>query len=278
MAQRRMFSKDIVESGAFMEMPLSTQALYFHLGMNADDDGFISNAKIIVRMCGAAEDDMRLLLAKRFLLAFDNGVIVVKHWKINNYIRSDRYRPTLYQDEYQSLFLKQNLAYSDNPEYGLSQEETAQLPVGIPDDNQTVDNLDTQNRIGKDRLGNIIYNSPEPKVDSGPVEANIPLNTGEEYPVYLKDIEEWQTLYPSVDVRQELKKMRGWCLANPSKRKTQRGVKKFINNWLSRQQDRGGTPGYTANSHYSHSGSRAEKKYKVVIDENGFEKFVEDTD
>ena len=72
--------------------------------------------------------------------------------------------------------------------------------------------------------------------------------------------------------------MRGWCLANPSKRKTQRGVKKFINNWLSRQQDRGGTPGYTANNHYSPSGSRAEKKYKVVIDENGFEKFVEDTD
>ena len=278
MAQRRMFSKDIVESGAFMEMPLSTQALYFHLGMNADDDGFISNAKIIVRMCGAAEDDMRLLLAKRFLLAFDNGVIVVKHWKINNYIRSDRYRPTLYQDEYQSLFLKQNLAYSDNPEYGLSQAETAQLPVGIPDDNQVVDNRDTQNRIGKDRLGNIIYNSPEPKVDSGPVEANIPLNTGEEYPVYLKDIEEWQTLYPSVDVRQELKKMRGWCLANPSKRKTQRGVKKFINNWLSRQQDRGGTPGFSPGTKSGLNGSRGDKKYKVVIDENGFEKFVEDTD
>ena len=278
MAQRRMFSKDIVESGAFMEMPLSTQALYFHLGMNADDDGFISNAKIIVRMCGAAEDDMRLLLAKRFLLAFDNGVIVVKHWKINNYIRSDRYRPTLYQDEYQSLYLKKNQAYSDHPECGLPTAETERLPVGIPDDNQAVDNLDTQNSIGKDRLVyNILY-SPEPKIDSEPSEANIPLNTGEEYPVYKKDIDEWQKLYPAVDVRQELNKMRGWCLANPSKRKTKRGVKKFINNWLSRQQDRGGTPGFSPGNASGLNGSRGDKKYKVVIDENGFEKFVEDTD
>ena len=278
MAQRRMFSKDIVESGAFMEMPLSTQALYFHLGMNADDDGFISNAKIIVRMCGAAEDDMRLLLAKRFLLAFDNGVLVVKHWKINNYIRSDRYRPTLYQDEYQSLYLKQNQAYSDHPECGLPSAETDGLPVGIPDDNQTVDNLDTQNSIGKDRLVyNILY-SPEPKIDSEPSEANIPLNTGEEYPVYQKDIDEWQKLYPAVDVRQELNKMRGWCLANPSKRKTKRGVKKFINNWLSRQQDRGGTPGFSPGNASGLNGSRGDKKYKVILDENGFEKFVEDTD
>ena len=123
-----------------------------------------------------------------------------------------------------------------------------------------------------------IYNSPEPKIDSEPSEANIPLNTGEEYPVYKKDIDEWQKLYPAVDVRQELNKMRGWCLANPSKRKTKRGVKKFINNWLSRQQDRGGTPGFSPGNASGLNGSRGDKKYKVVIDENGFEKFVEDTD
>lgn len=124
---------------------------------------------------------------------------------------------------------------------------------------------------------NILY-SPEPKIDSEPSEANIPLNTGEEYPVYQKDIDEWQKLYPAVDVRQELNKMRGWCLANPSKRKTNRGVKKFINNWLSRQQDRGGTPGFSLGNASGLNGSRGDKKYKVVIDENGFEKFVEDTD
>ena len=118
----------------------------------------------------------------------------------------------------------------------------------------------------------------EPKVDSEPPEMFVPHNTGEEYPVYQKDIDEWQKLYLAVDVRQELNKMRGWCLANPSKRKTKRGVKKFINNWLSRQQDRGGTPGFSPGGGSGLNGSRGDKKYKVILDEKGFEKFVEDTD
>ena len=91
MAERRMFAKAIIDSDAFLDMPLSAQALYFHLSMRADDDGFVGNPKRIRGMLGANEDDFKLLILKRFLLTFGSGVVVIKHWKIHNYIQSDRY-------------------------------------------------------------------------------------------------------------------------------------------------------------------------------------------
>ena len=107
-----MFAKSIVDSDAFLDMPLSAQALYFHLGMRADDDGFVNNPRKIQRMVGASDDDIRLLLMKHFIVAFESGVIVIKHWKINNYIAKDRYRETVYQDEKALLEVKDNRAYS----------------------------------------------------------------------------------------------------------------------------------------------------------------------
>ncbi|HFM7009733.1 TPA: hypothetical protein ACG9XD_003061, partial [Enterococcus faecium] len=89
-----MFAKTIIDSDAFLDMPLSTQALYFHLSMRADDDGFINNPKKIQRMVGCGDDDLKLLMVKRFILVFESGVIVIKHWKIHNYIQKDRYKPT----------------------------------------------------------------------------------------------------------------------------------------------------------------------------------------
>lgn len=112
MANKRMFSMSILDSDAFLDMPLSTQALYLHLNMRADDDGFVSNPKRIQRLIGASEDDLKLLLAKRFLLVFEDGVMVIKHWRMHNTIRSDRYTPTPYQDELSRLFIKQNKSYS----------------------------------------------------------------------------------------------------------------------------------------------------------------------
>ncbi len=112
MAERRMFSKTIVDSDAFLDMPMSTQCLYFHLNMRADDDGFVNNPKRIQRMVGAADDDLKLLIAKSFILTFESGVIVIKHWRMNNYLRNDRYKPTAYQDEKNQLILKENNAYS----------------------------------------------------------------------------------------------------------------------------------------------------------------------
>lgn len=145
MAERRMFSKTIVDSDAFLDMPMSTQCLYFHLNMRADDDGFVNNPKRVQRMVGAADDDLKLLIAKSFILTFESGVIVIKHWRMNNYLRNDRYKPTAYQDEKNKLILKENNAYSyiDNV-------------VGIPSVNQMATNVKPS--IGKVSIDkDIIY-------------------------------------------------------------------------------------------------------------------------
>lgn len=112
MAQKRMFTMKIVDSDAFLEMPLSTQCLYFHLNMRADDDGFIGNTKRIMKITGASEDDLRLLIAKRFVLTFEDGVIVIKHWRMHNTLSRDRYAETSYTDEKKMLLLKDNGSYS----------------------------------------------------------------------------------------------------------------------------------------------------------------------
>lgn len=113
MAERRMFAKTVIDSDAFIEMPLSTQALYFHLAMRADDDGFVNSPNRIRKDVGASEDDMKLLALKRFVIAFESGVIVIKHWKIHNYIQSDRYKPTVYTKEMSLLTVCENKAYTD---------------------------------------------------------------------------------------------------------------------------------------------------------------------
>ena len=112
MAEKRMFSKRVIDSDAFLDMPLTTQALYFHLNMRADDDGFVNNPKKIKRMIGASDDDLTLLLAKRFVLGFESGVIVIKHWRMHNYIQNDRYKETAYLEEKSHLILKENKSYS----------------------------------------------------------------------------------------------------------------------------------------------------------------------
>ncbi len=113
MAQKRMFNQEIVGSDAFLDMPVSARELYFQLGMYADDDGFLSNAKKILRMVGASDDDLKILLSKRFLLNFPSGVVVIKHWRINNYIPKDRYKQTVYLDELLLISVKENGSYTD---------------------------------------------------------------------------------------------------------------------------------------------------------------------
>ena len=115
MADKRMFSKSIVLSDAFLDMPATTRCLYFTLSMLADDDGFVNSPKSIMRQCGAGEDDFKVLVAKKFIIPFDSGVIVIKHWRINNYLRGDRHKPTKYLDEMAELQIEQNGAYTLAP-------------------------------------------------------------------------------------------------------------------------------------------------------------------
>ena len=149
MAERRMFAKTIVTSDAFLDMPMSARCLYFTLGMFADDDGFVNSPKSIMRQVGATQDDLQILIAKKFLLVFESGVIVIKHWRINNYLRSDRYKETTYTDEKAELTVEDNGAYVKNGSTPML--EASGIPSGIP----PVDHCETQNSIGKDREDNM---------------------------------------------------------------------------------------------------------------------------
>jgi len=146
MANRRMIAKTIIDSDAFLDMPQSTQLLYLHLNFRADDDGFLNNAKSIMRNIGAKDDDLKLLAVKKFIIPFESGVVVIKHWKIHNYIAADRRTPTKYKSELAMLNLDENSAYS------LSQQEIA---IPYTECIQDVYETDTQVRLGKVRLGKV---------------------------------------------------------------------------------------------------------------------------
>ena len=135
MAERRMFSKLITNSDSFLEMPSSSQNLYFHLNMNADDDGFVDKVKSIMRMIGAKDDDLKVLIAKSFIIPFDTGIVVIRHWRINNYIQKDRYKETIYSDEKESLSIDKSGLYTKCI--------------------QDVYKMDTQVRLGKDSIDKV---------------------------------------------------------------------------------------------------------------------------
>lgn len=128
MARKRMFDLEVVDTDLFLEMPQSTQNLYFHLSMRADDDGFVSNPKKIIRTIGANDDDLKILFSKQFVIPFESGVVVIRHWKLNNYLRKDRYTETIYKDE------KRMLQEDENGVYNLNSS------LGIPNDNQMATN------------------------------------------------------------------------------------------------------------------------------------------
>ncbi|KKF55651.1 replication initiation protein [Streptococcus phage Javan623] len=145
MAQRRMFSKRITDTDKFLDMSLSTQALYFHLNMAADDDGFIDRPKTIQRTIGASDDDFKILVAKQFIVPFDSGVVVIKDWYIHNFIRKDTYQPTLYQEEKRMIeeyMPKQNYNKKNRNKY---------VDGTLTERQQLVDS--GKDRIGKDRIG-----------------------------------------------------------------------------------------------------------------------------
>ena len=136
MAERRMFAKSIVTSDLFLDMPMSARCLYFTFGMFADDDGFINSPKSIMRQIGASVDDFNILLAKKYIYSFESGVIVIKHWKVNNYLQKDRYRQTACVAELNTLEVGENGTYSMKTERCIQD-------VYIPY---------TQDRIGKDNI------------------------------------------------------------------------------------------------------------------------------
>lgn len=158
MAQRRMLSKQITETDVFLDLPLSTQALYLHLIMNADDDGFLGNARTVLRMVGGSNDDLKLLAAKQFIIVFEDGITVIKDWRIHNYIQKDRYHSTMYAEHKKELSIDKNQSYQR-----LSNVDTECI--------QDVSRMDTQVRLGKVRLGKVNKTYSAAKTAPSPAKA-----------------------------------------------------------------------------------------------------------
>ncbi len=158
MAERRMFTQKITESDAFLEMPMSSQALYFHLCMNADDDGFVKNPKSIQRLVGCNEDDIKILITKSFILPFESGIIVIKHWRMHNLLRKDRYVETEYQEEKSKLFLKDNGSYTLDKKQGKKLQEMVSGNQMATNRQPNGNQMAPQDRIGKDSIVKDINN------------------------------------------------------------------------------------------------------------------------
>lgn len=227
MAEKRMFAKSIVLSDAFLDMPMSARCLYFTLSMLADDDGFVGAPKSIMRQCGASQDDLLILIGKRFVLTFDSGVIVIKHWRINNYLRQDRYSETTYQEEKATLTLDAKGAYT---ELGIP----GGIPGGIPSIDKIREDKVSIEKTSKENKNNCTEPPKAPSVLA------IPLVDGTDFEIFQDDIDEWKDAFPNVDICQQLKAIKLWCKDNPTRRKTRKGVRRFITGWLDKEQNRGG--------------------------------------
>lgn len=224
MAERRMFAKSIINSGRFLRMPPTSRLLYYDLGMAADDDGIVE-AFAILRSTGATEDDLRVLAAKGFVTVLNGDLVTyITDWSRNNLIKKDRYHPSIYKE----LLVKIEDGAKVEPEWN---------PCGTQ--------MEPEVRLGKDSIGKvedtIVSSCAELEAGSTPPVIELPLNDGSEYGITEEQCREWAELYPSVNVQQQLRNMRGWLLSNKERRKTRRGINRFITNWLSREQDRGRT-------------------------------------
>ncbi len=252
MAQRRMFSKSIICTAKFLQMPSTTRLLYYDLGMQADDDGFVE-AFATLRMTNASEDDLRILETKGYIKIINDGLTAyITDWKINNQIRKDRYQKSIYHVYLSGLPNGNQMATSGKPSVIplVNQMETS----GIPNGNQ----MATQYSIGQDNLDK---NSKEQDISCAycdeKVIISLPLNDKTMYPIFENQVKEWEELYPIVDIVQELKKMYGWLDSNPTKKKTKSGIKKFVNSWLARAQDKGG---YSIPAYQSYGYQKEEEK------------------
>ena len=157
MANKRMFSLSIVDTDNFLEMPISSRLLYYELGMRADDDGFVDNWKKILLFTGLKEDDLKILIAKSFIIPFESGVIVIRHWRMNNYLQSDRIKPTTHQEEFKQLGIDENNVYNLYTECIHSIDKNSIDKISIVENNKkfTKPTLEEVQEYCKERNNNV---------------------------------------------------------------------------------------------------------------------------
>lgn len=238
MANRRMFSVRITESTRFLKMPATSQNLYFHLGLNADDG--VVEAYPVMCKTGATEDDLRILVGKEFVSVLNEDLVsFIIDWREHNSIRPERKVDSIYKD----LLLK---VLPNTPLLEPKESYYSRTKICRTNDRQMADNKRANVGIGKDSkdknsIGeDSTHISSEPD-ESAPIGSGIllPLIDKTFYDVPVEKIELWQQAFPGVDIHQELRKMITWCDSNPKRKKTRRGIDRFINNWLERAQNSG---------------------------------------
>ena len=263
MASKRMFDKSIIDTDRFTDMPMTTKALYFLLGMEADDFGFVS-PKRIMRMHGGTDDDVKILVAKNFVIPFESGVLVITDWNKHNWLDKRHIKATEHQEELKSLALVDKkyhvgcvIEMSETPRELLedskntlrdspedSKKSLGEISIDkISLDKSSIDNsaelsaeADTPRK--KSESETVVKTKPEQGAETAVI--TLLLNDKTEHPIYQSQIDSWAELYPAVNIMQELRNMKGWSEANPTKRKTKRGVNSFVNSWLAKTQNQGG--------------------------------------
>lgn len=243
MANRRMFSIRITESARFLKMPPSSQNLYFHLGMRADDDGVVE-AYPVMCMTSSTEDDLRVLIGKGFVSILNEDLVVfIDDWMENNNIRADRKIDSIYKDLLLQIVPDARVKTA-KPSYYSKKKSICQTNDGQMSDKCLANVGIGKDSIGKDSIDKDSINTLCPEPDKPAQDLSgilLPLNDKSFYDVPLDKIALWKETYPGVNVEQELKRMIAWLDSNPTRCKTKRGITKFINGWLSREQDKGRT-------------------------------------
>ena len=201
MAQKRMFSLNVVDTDNFLEMPISSRLLYYELGMRADDDGFVDNWKKIMLFTGLKDDDMKLLIAKKFIIPFESGVIVIRHWRMNNYLQKDRIKPTIYQEELKQLSTDKNNVYTLDTECIHSIDKNSI-------DKNSIDKNSLLITTTKD-----IYNY---------IEENFGRTIS---PIEIEKIDEWLSLYEPEIIKHAI------SIATLNNKRTFNYVNGILNNW-----------------------------------------------
>lgn len=258
MAEKRMFTQKIIDSDAFLDMPLSTQSLYFHLNMRADDDGFINNPKRIQRTIGASDDDLKLLIAKRFVICFENGVIVIKHWRMHNTLRKDRYNPTQYQEQFALLDVKDNNAYTEKDVYGMAtnwQPNGNHLATQYSIDKYSID----KKSIVEDSMSESDDSDPSPKTAKKPVKHKY----GEYNNVFLTDdeLDKLKDEYP--DWNDRIERLSSYVASTGKSYKSHYAT---IRNWARKDQEHTAQP--VKQAIYQKQGKAAEldEAYRMMAD------------
>lgn len=214
-----MFSLDVIDTDKFNDMPATARLLYYELGMRADDDGFLSSAKKVTRMVGCSEDDLKMLIAKGFAICFNNGIIVITHWHLNNQIRADRHKPTVYTAEKAQLMIRENEEYtlclpSDNQSATTCQPNDNQTEAQVRlVENSTEKYSQVERRIGEEKKGGQGEERENLKKSPNDIFISLPTTEGN-FDITNDMFSEYQCQYPSNDVNTILHKLKVYCQTN----------------------------------------------------------------